>query len=422
VPGYIFTLSGDNAFEVCATNGAYGTRMTRDAKNPQAQLMTLADYLTIKEGDLVFFFQERMIFGVGRVKKLRSKMNRVAALCNFPQSDALRTPTPVPEKLLWDQPAAVSEPGSTEEGEKDTRWVIFFEPHPHFMKLGLDMDEVLSSDKSGIVRQLPVFWKRSFIQIEDDEARVLTDLLFQKNREFLWEDIKEMFHPMVKVQDVRRSADEKATMGDYDFRPQRIVQKYIKRDGGRAGSLSQEAALQAWLVFGLQERTPALESVFGRFDVIMNQVPASPFKPPDWMDKMDIFGYQTDSFAEGFAPTITGFKIIEVKRETNQELARNGPSNPIDQTMKYVDWVAHHRAGGDYSLVKAYLITKEFVDVDRLYASENAKRNYVLPRRPYNSRKWNQLTLVSYVASGEGEITLKAEGVPDTHPQSTIDS
>jgi hypothetical protein len=154
----------------------------------------------------------------------------------------------------------------------------------------------------------------------------------------------------------------------------------------------------------------------------MNQVGASPFKPPDWIDKIDIFGYRQQQFAKGLLPTITRFKIIEVKKDTNEEVAETAPANPIDQTMKYVDWIAHTRAGGDYSLVRAYLVTKGFSQDDMVHSEESSRRNYVLPRRPYTSNKWSGLNLVSYHASQHGEITLKLEDGMNLHHQSKIDS
>jgi hypothetical protein len=400
MPGYIFNLDSEEAVEQCATNGAYGTRITRDARNPLAQLATLADYLTMREGSLVFFFQDRMIYGVGRVVRIQPKGPTMASLCNFPESDSLATRAPSPSRQL------AADEGV---GGKDVRWVVFFEPFPRFMKHGLDMDEALTADKYGAMRQLRVFWKRSFMEVEDDEAQLLADLLFQKNRVPLMAAKRDrrggapkQFFGDSRIAASHSAAAKKASSGEYAFDPARIVKRYVKEDG----SISQEAAIQAWLVYHLTEGTPWVKKVFGRFDVVINQVAASPFKPPDWMDKIDVFGYSRRTFVEHLPPTVTNYKIIELKRHTNKEVAEEG-TNPIDQTMKYVDWVANTRAGGDYSLVKAFLITRGFESDDISYAAKVAKREYVVPRRPFTPDEWQRLTLVSYKAGADGEIALK---------------
>ena len=404
MPGYIVNLDSEEAVEQCATNGAYGTRITRDARNPLAQLATLADYLTMTEGSLIFFFQERMIYGVGKVVKIQSKNLMIASLCNFPESDSLATRAPSPSRQL------VADEGV--DG-KDVRWVVFFEPFPRFMKRGLDMDEALTADKYGAMRQLRVFWKRSFMKIEDDEAQLLADLLFQKNRAALiaaqgnrQEGGTKRFFDKSKMAAYHSAAAKKASSEGHAFDPARLVRKYIDEKG----RISQEAALQAWLVYHLTEGTPWVKKIFGRFDVVINQVAASPFKPPDWMDKIDIFGYSNRRFVERLPPTVTTYKIIELKRKTNKEVAEEGP-NPIDQTMKYVDWVANTRAGGDYSLVRAFLITKGFDADDIDYASKTARREYVVPRRPFTPDQWQRLTLVGYEAKADGEITLRKHDV-----------
>ncbi|MDG6921107.1 MAG: hypothetical protein JRN59_06230 [Nitrososphaerota archaeon] len=408
MPGYIFNLDSEEAVEQCAINGVYGTRITRGARNPLAQLATLADYLTMREGFLVFFFQDRMIYGVGKVVGIQPKGRTMASLCNFPESDSLATRAPPPSRQL-----------AADEGVdgKDVRWVVFYEPFPRFVKHGLDMDEALTADKYGAMRQLRVFWKRSFMEIEDDEAQLLADLLFQKNRAALiaaqgdrkGSDAK-LFFDKSKIAASHSAAAKKASNGAYAFDPARIVRRYVVEEG----RVTQEAALQAWLVYHLTEGTQWVKKIFGRFDVVINQVAASPFKPPDWMDKIDIFGYSRRKFVEGLPSTVTAYKIIELKRHTNKEVAEEGP-NPIDQTMKYVDWIANTRAGGDYSLVKAFLITKGFDADDIGYAAKTAKREYVVPRRPFTPAEWHRFTLVSYEANADGEISLRKHEVDRRH-------
>ena len=306
-----------------------------------------------------------------------------------------------PEKM--DHPEVWTE---KERTKKDIRWLVFFEPYPYFFKQGLDMDEVLQSDTKGVVRQLRVFERLSFIQIEDEEVQVLVDLLFRKNRKIISEtqfsnniflaDCFSTFHNKISEKIVNSTL--------FDFNPKELIKPYVDP----SGQIKEEAALQAWLVFHITERTPEVEKIFGRFDVVINQVPASPFKPTIWMDKMDIFGYTLEKLADELLPTIVTFKIIELKTEF-LDIPPAGKANPVDQVMNYVDWIANTRAGGDYSLIEAYLVAKGFSEKLKKYKDQHARRNYLLPRRPYTPNSWSNLKFVRYSADSSGNVELSLE-------------
>ena len=52
-------------------------------------------------------------------------------------------------------------------------------------------------------------------------------------------------------------------------------------------------------------------TVLGEWDYISHQVIASPFKPIDYMDKIDVFGYR---YIKGYK-TKSKFLIIELKKD-----------------------------------------------------------------------------------------------------------
>lgn len=165
----------------------------------------------------------------------------------------------------------------------------------------------------------------------------------------------------------------------------------------REGIVFPEAVLQVWLVGNLAMKTHSVTAEFGEWDYICNLYPASPVKPRDYMDEMDIFGYSLAPALNSIPPYVQTFKVIEVKSE-GQAYA---PSNVVDQVMKYVDWISATRAGGDYGLVEAYIVAGDFNNDLIDYAKQQAIRPYVIPRRPYTTKQWDNLKLVRYTLTGK---------------------
>ncbi|MGP4060237.1 endonuclease NucS domain-containing protein [Halobacillus sp. H74] len=141
-------------------------------------------------------------------------------------------------------------------------------------------------------------------------------------------------------------------------------------------------AIEAGIIDLLTKRE---ENVFGEWDYISHQIIASPFKPIDYMDKMDIFGYK---FISGYS-TISRYLIIEIKKD-------KGTINAVEQLMKYVDWVNQEYSFGDYSMINAFLVAhnipKEVID----FRNNHGKRNYIKDRRPAVPSEWNNIRLIEY--------------------------
>lgn len=385
--GYIVNLSDNDALQRYLEFGVYGTLMRRPeyASWSVAAELTLADYLTMRPGDLIFFFRERTIYGVGRLISVR-RGEPIAALANYPGSSMPHAmPSEGREELLYRQ-----------HRDEDMRWVVFFRPDPAFFTRGLDMDEVLQGDLRGVVRGLRVFEKRSFIQVEDDEAQVMADLLLRRNADLLesgaawlsrsngriFPDQSEFYQARVGARgpllDLHRV--------DVDG----LLTRYV-----REGIVAHEALLQAWLTHALTVRRPEVVALFGAWDYVANQVYASPQKPVMYMDRIDIFGYTRRRLSPSFPPTIMRYKAIELKKDLI------GDVNVINQMLKYVDWLAHQRAGGDYSLVDAYLVASGYTDDVVAYAREMGVRDYIAPYRPYRKQQWSQLSLLRYLPTDD---------------------
>src|SRR5205814_1587442 len=108
-------------------------------------------------------------------------------------------------------------------------------------------------------------------------------------------------------------------------------------DGDR---VRHEMAIEAGLMHQLSVEDNGTCEVFGKWDYLSHQVVASPFKPVDYMDKMDLFGY---AYVPEFKPTKSRFLVGEIKKD----VAR---LEDVDQLLKYVDWVRDEYCNGDCAM------------------------------------------------------------------------
>jgi hypothetical protein len=110
-----------------------------------------------------------------------------------------------------------------------------------------------------------------------------------------------------------------------------------------------------------------------------------------YMDRIDLFGYTTQRLSRSYPPTIMRYKAVELKKDLIADV------NVVNQMLKYVDWLAHTRAGGDYSMVDAYLVASGYTPEVIAYAADAGVRDYIAPYRPYRKQQWSQLKLVRYI-------------------------
>jgi hypothetical protein len=372
--GYIFALDSLDTLRLYAENGVYATKISRPDHHWNVNhLYTLGDYLTMRPGDLVFFFIKRKIYGVGRLVRATESDSANIALCNYPESH-MPGRDYTQSELLWDEHDGLDRP-----------WLCLFEPFPYFFKHGLDMDEVLDADVRGVVQALRVFERVSFVQMRDDEANLLYDLLVRRFGESdaeCFEDLHASSH-----QEIRKTLA--TTSKDYSIDTRELIRGYVQPNG----EVRSEAALEAWLIDQIGRRNASVGAILGSWAFVTHQVPASPHKPTQYMDRIDVLGWETRQLAESARPTINRFKVVEVKRD---RLAGPYGEETIAQLMKYVDWITAHEAGGDYSMVDAYLIARDFSEDTIQYCLEKAKREFVFQRRPFVSRTWDNVTLAGY--------------------------
>jgi hypothetical protein len=154
------------------------------------------------------------------------------------------------------------------------------------------MDDLLES-KPRVFRSLRTFWKRSFVQLDDEEDQAFRASLLRANRRQL--DVI----PPVVGNDAPLELANNAALPD--------ISGLLCDSRREDGSLDSEAVLETGLIHQLRTGEPNTRGVFGKWDYVSHQVAASPFKPVDYMDRMDVFGYR---WIEGFKPIIDKYLII----------------------------------------------------------------------------------------------------------------
>lgn len=366
--GYVFNLGSYDSLKMYTDNGVYSTIMSAPKNNNWRvhHEGTFADYATMQPGDMVYFFIDRKIYGIGKLVLV----GKDCKYLNFPKAN-------IPEKfsyekirkdLLWD------------EGEESVnqRWICLFEPSPYFFKNGLDMDDVLASSPSSF-KMLRAFWKVSFVKIDDEENQALMDVLLRANLKEQTEfDNEKIFDTSFK-KNHERIFQKVGNL--YKFNSSQILDSCCN-----GTQLAHEMALEAGILFQLSERDPDSIKVFGAWDYLSHQVISSPFKPIDYMDKMDVFGY---SFIKGYPRTISDFLVMELKKDLVVE-------QDVEQLMKYVDWIKEEYSSGDFSMIKAFIVGHDFEEGLVKKIKKISERRFVVGRRPAKSKLWSNVKPVKY--------------------------
>lgn len=358
--GYLFTLDSYESLEKIVEQGVYSTVLSNPSRNAWgiAHEGTFADYLSMKEGDLIFFFINRKIYGCGQLVKIGND-------CKYFNYTGAKNPH-------YDENNYEST-HILNQGDERNRCFCIFEPHPYFFKKGVDMDEVLQN-KSNPFRSVRTLWKLSFIKMDDDESDALFGVILKSNESFMADEER-----WFKYDETTRNQIARLSLYDYKISRSFLINNCTDFE---TKTLKHEMALEAALCEILTN-----ESVepFGKWDYVTHQVPASPFKPIDYMDKMDIFGYRY----------IQGYKVKS--RYLVAELKKGWADRSIvEQIMKYVDWVANEYANSDYSMIEAYVIAAEFSDEIVQMVKNHCIRNYNKGFRPTEFCVWKNIKMVKY--------------------------
>lgn len=359
--GYIFTLNNIDSLNELIYNGVYSTNLTIPPSNnwKAHHEGTFTDYLSMTEGDHVYFFIKRKIYGVGRLINI----NGDCKYLNFPAADIPITLnfSKLKDKMILNK----------EMSNLNNRFVCTFEGAPYFFKNGIDMDDVLASNPNAF-KMMRVLWKLSFIKIDDTENKALYDIILKTNEDEI-ANPQDIFTFSAKL----HTRMKKIINNDYRVNAKNILS--LASDGSK---IRHEMAIEAGIIDYIKNRP---DGIFGKWDYLSHQVVASPFKPVDYMDKMDVFGYR---FIPSYS-TISKYLTIEIKKDiADREV--------INQLMKYVDWINQEYSYGDYSMIEAFIVAQDFPeDVIKLRA-EVGNRTFVKGRRPAVTMYWANLRLIKY--------------------------
>lgn len=369
--GYIMTLNSNESLQNCIEKGIYSTifnnsTVARCGGWRRHQEGTFADYFTMHEGDNIYFFIKRKLYGIGRLINIGTDCKYLGYLN---ADDANMTD----EQFLVSQPL-------DNDFTIDNRCFCIFEPNPCFFPTGIDMDEVLSSNPSKF-KMLRVMWKVSFIKIDDEENRALRDIMLKRNERYLYDTFNMGNYGMIGHKNLRN-----VDLTRYLFRYNNILYNISES----TGAVRHEMAIEAAICDIIAHST---DSIFGNFSYVSHQVVASPFKPVDYMDKMDIFGYKN---IIGY-DTISKFVIIEIKKDQAE-------IEVIDQIMKYVDFVTESYAHGDYSMIEAYVVSLNFSEEVIKRRNEICVRNYSVGSRPARACAWSDVKLITYNYSRDDRV------------------
>ncbi len=377
--GYLFLVNSEDAMRECMETGTYSTLVgePRNGIWSGPAEGTFADYATMRPGDNVYFFIHRRIYGVGEMISIGGS----SSFENFPGASRPDVEAAgeahAAEWLVGDK--------AIEDG-KSQRWVCVFRGAPDFFTAGVDMDDVLASEPSAF-RILRAMWKLSFIKFDDEENQAFKNAIYKANQpaladpkpgESVFEDRQVVTHSRIA---------DLVSKGAYSLSAESVVLGC--RNGDR---LRHEMALEAGLLAQLTREGSSAQQAIGRWDYLSHQVVASPFKPIDYMDKMDVFGYR---WIPGYRPTIAEYLVCELKKDTASRW-------DVEQTMKYVDWIRDEYAHGDYSMIAAHLIAADFAPDVAEFVSEVGKRSFMTQRRPARSQEWSNLKLVTYAVTDAG--------------------
>lgn len=359
--GYIFAVDKKVGIERIIDfvhDGYYSTSVNCDAKHPTSFEATLGDYCTMRKGDYIFFFSDRNVYGAGKLTKVLFDCKYQ----NYPEAckllDEYTGFDDIKNKILF----------GPNETDLMFHWICFFEPCPEFYLDGVDMDDLLQY-KPETISELRTFWKKSFIKVGDDEANTIRDFLMLRNHGRKTMAFSPAFHNVMKSKITK----------DYLLSPDDLAINCLS-----GTEIRHEMALEAIL---LKRLSAGKDKIFGTWDYLSQQVCASPFKPVDYMDKIDIFGYKY--LRIGKEKVISKFLVIELK-------AGEADIDAVNQISKYIDWVCKKYTFGDYNRIEAFIVAHGFDNLNIGDAKKEASRNFNIGSHPILFKTWSNLRFVKY--------------------------
>lgn len=387
--GFLFSINSDTEKAVVDTvrryidKGMYSTLISTQWNLPA--MSTLGDYINMSVGDNVYFFGKRMIFGIGEIVDALGTGDAAFEVYKGASSPRFNPPKDAIVTL--------------KERERTERWGIVFKPSPHFFLQPIDMDDLLNSKPSAF-RSLRTFQKRSFIQLDDEENAAFKAALIRKNEEVLngTKPIEDSVFPCRYQETIRMIHQRMASQEE----PRPIKLNDAISEARVDTAVKKEMLVEIALLHAIKHNEPTAVEAFGKWDYIAHQVAASPFKPIDYMDKIDVFAYRWITGYRG--EIISKYAVIEIKKG-EADLSETSSSTDYDQLMKYVDWVCDQYAHGDYSMIEAYLVANSFSIDNHSRMKDTVARSYVTGHNA-TTHYWDQFHLVEYRAHPDGTITF----------------
>ena len=167
--GFLFSLDSEESLIDSINKGIYSTRLS--APNNVWRIHhegTFADYCSMREGDNVYFFIDRKIYGIGTL----TNINGDCKFLNYPNANlpTVQNYDEIQDQLLLDIGIH----------SMNMRFICTFIPYPVFFRNGIDMDEILSSSPNSF-KILRAFWKLSFIKFSDEENQAFKNILLRRN-------------------------------------------------------------------------------------------------------------------------------------------------------------------------------------------------------------------------------------------------
>lgn len=355
-------LAKEKAMSVCIKNGIYAT-LIKETSN--AKIGTRADYFGMREGDNIYFFFNRCIYGIGEIVSIDD-------VCAFYNTE---------DDCLYDECDAVTNP-----------FICLFKSTPQFFRNGVDMDEVLLSNPNAF-RKLRFFHNMSFNHIDDKENLALKSYIIQKNEEALI-SFDGHFHYDSSNQEDSYNIIKNKFITDKEKYTLNSLSSFLEGATTRSKPFRIKSEfLVEGMILDYAKRENRL---LGYWDFMSRQYVASPNKPAEYADNMDVFGYR---YVKGYKKEgiISKYIVIEIKADEINE-------DTILQTMKYVDWVCKEFAHNDYSMIEAYMIGYRMKENLLENNEEFYTRNYIKSSKHNANRGievetdiWQNLKYISYV-------------------------
>lgn len=389
--GKVITSAMQVLNELC-TYGYYSTNLSVNSgtkKWSKTKTATFADYYSMRAGDYIFFFFNRKIYGVGELAEISESKD-----CKYwSYKNASKPTTYIKEFPIID------------DVKPENRCICFFKPIKYF-SYAIDMDEALTTYPDSF-KSLRVIQGRSFIKMDDEEAQALFAVLTKHNDTICDESVD--WTPPEFDDSKHNTAENRISSNPdyYNFTIESLLSNFeVRNENG----ISEEMAIEAALIECLNS---GKSTIFDRITYVSHQVSASPAKPVEYMEWMDIFGYKTSQpLIEKSIPilfAINQYYVIEIKRDSlslehhrTREPKRVTEHKAVaNQLMKYVDWVAKNYASGKYPMVKGIIVANDFDEKFIQYCKKMCVRNYNSGYRESTPSVWDNYELIKYSFDGQ---------------------